>query len=89
MVQLREEVDLLAGAEMGEIRIACGAVVDQQILPSALIQFLQEHPQVDIRVEVINPDRMLEHQVNGEADIAVGSFGDELPEDIEQILVDS
>lgn len=83
------EVDLLAGAEMGEIRIACGAVVEQQILPSALIQFLQEHPQVDITVEVINPDRMLEHLVNGEADIAVGSFGDELPEDIEQILVDS
>lgn len=88
-VHFENEIDLLAGAELGELRVACGAVIEQKILPDALVPFLQEHPLVNIQVEVISPAKMLEHLEAGEADIAVGAFGDELSADIKRITVGS
>lgn len=68
------EVQLLAGAEKGEVRIVCGAVIEQGILPEACLQFLQQHPGVDLQVSVFNPVRMLECMRQGDADVAVGAF---------------
>lgn len=68
------EVSLLAGAERGEVRVVCGPVIEQGILPDASVRFLQQHPGVNLQVDVYNPDRMLECMRNGDADIAVGAF---------------
>jgi len=77
------EVSLLAGAERGEVRVVCGPVIEQGILPDASVQFLQQHPGVNLQVNVYNPDRMLECMRNGDADIAVGAFPDVAGLDVE------
>lgn len=68
------EVSLLAGAELGEIRVICGPVVEQGILPNAGLRFLQQHPGVNLQIDVYTPDKMLECMRNGDADVAVGAF---------------
>lgn len=71
-----QEISLLAGAELGEVRVVCGAVIEQEVLPNAIVQFLQEHSLVNLQVEVINPDRMQERLMSGDAEVAVGAFSD-------------
>jgi DNA-binding transcriptional LysR family regulator len=68
------EVALFAGAEKGEIRIVCGAVIELSILPDACLDFLQQYPGVDLHVSVINPQRMLEWMRQGSVDVAIGAF---------------
>lgn len=77
------EVSMLAGAERGEVRVVCGPVIEQGILPDASVQFLQQHPGVKLQVNVYNPDRMLECLRNGDADIAVGAFQNVAGMDVE------
>jgi len=79
------EVSLLAGDELGSIRVVCGPVVEQGILPNASVHFLQQHPGVDLLVDVYNPDRMLESMRNGDADIAVGAFARVVGLDVERL----
>ncbi len=71
---LESELSLLAGAEKGEIRVVCGAVIEQGIIPGASVAFLRSHPGVDLQVTVLNPERMLEWLREGMADVAVGAF---------------
>ena len=68
------EVHLLAGGEIGKIRIACGAVIEQGVLPKATINFLQQHPHAQLDVTIINPEKMLAYLDSGETDIAIGGF---------------
>jgi len=68
------QISLLAGAELGELRVVCGAVIEQEILPNALLRFLDRHPGVNLQVEVINPSRMLDRLQQGEAELAIGAF---------------
>ncbi len=84
-LNFEHELRLLSGNEVGEIRVVCGAVFEQEILPDAIIEFLSLHPQVSLKVDVCNPERMLERLSAGEVDVAVGAFSDVSMLDVQQL----
>ena len=54
-----EEINLLAGSEIGHLRIVCGAVIEQEILPNVLNRYLQHYPAMELSVDVISLESML------------------------------
>jgi len=68
------DINLLAGGDTGEIRVVCGPVIEQGILPDACVRFLQDFPRVKLKVDALNPDQMLDRLNSGTTDIAIGSF---------------
>lgn len=69
-----QQIKLLAGAEVGELRLLCGASFSEVIVPNAVAQFLKQSPGTKLRVDVINPETMLEILQQGDAEIVVGAF---------------
>ncbi len=68
------DINLLTGGDVGEIRVVCGPVFEQGILPDACVRFLEDFPRVKLKVDSLNPDQMLDRLNSGTTDIAIGSF---------------
>ncbi len=81
------EMRFLAGSDIGDIRVCCGAVLEMGILPNAIVSLLQSRPSVNVKVDVFDPEKMLHRLRNGDADIAVGFFDDLFDDNLEQIKV--
>lgn len=79
------EVKLISGSEIGQIRLSCGAAIEQSILPNVIIDFFSHFPKVNLDVSVINPEKMLARLQTGEADIAMGGFNTGVDHDFEEI----
>ncbi|RLA02646.1 MAG: hypothetical protein DRQ47_06595, partial [Gammaproteobacteria bacterium] len=81
------KIKALAGADEGEIRVLCGAVIEQNILPNTIIEFLKDSPNINFDVNVLNVDKMLPVLHDGNADVAIGVFNDTHHFDVEQIKI--
>lgn len=71
-----QKIKALIGAEEGSLRIVCGAIIEQNILPNIIIDVLRLYPKVNIDVNVVNHQKMLQSLHDGDADIAIGIFND-------------
>ncbi len=71
-----QKIKALIGTEEGSLRIVCGAIIEQNILPNIIIEVLKLYPKINIDVNVVNHQKMLQSLHNGDADIAIGIFND-------------
>jgi DNA-binding transcriptional LysR family regulator len=71
---VRETGDLLddiSGLRTGTVRVAGDTTVGIYVLPDALASFREQHPNIELSLEVVNRKRVRELLLNGEADIGV------------------
>lgn len=71
-----QKIKTLIGAEEGGLRIVCGAIIEQNILPNIITEVLRDYPNINIDVNVVNHQKMLASLHDGDADIAIGIFND-------------
>lgn len=67
----RNDLHMIRGAQVGEIRIAASPTVAMGLLPRSVVAFQRVHPQVRFRIsEAVYPD-MLPGVRNGDIDLAI------------------
>src|SRR5450759_4972116 len=80
---VRETGDLLddiTGLRTGTVRVAGDTTVGIYVLPDALASFREQHPSIELSLEVVNRKRVRELLLSGDADIGVAGrlWDDEL-----------
>jgi DNA-binding transcriptional LysR family regulator len=68
---LVHEAELIAGGEVGSVRLGIGLGVKQLFLPQLVTQIAKEHPALRLRVDVLPLDRLLTLLASREADLGI------------------
>ncbi len=71
---LERELTLMAGKELGMLRLGVGPVIEEEILPKILGDFLKAYPHIGFDIKVDNANNLMRFLEAGEIDIAVGAF---------------
>ncbi|MCF6197229.1 MAG: LysR family transcriptional regulator [Emcibacter sp.] len=74
MTILERELVMMAGQEVGTLRLGVGPVIEEEILPKTLGDFLKNFPHVGFHIKVDNAANLMVMLEEGEIDIAVGAF---------------
>lgn len=69
----------LAGARRGRVRIAATSTIAQTVLPNAVREFLQVHPDVRVEIEDLAPSEFVETLLAGRVDFGVGTLEGTVP----------
>lgn len=77
LAQLERELALMANLQGGMISVGVGPIVEQDILPKVLLDFVEQQYSFKISTVTMSSEALLENLQNGKLDIAIGTFGEE------------
>lgn len=77
IAQLERELALMANLHGGMISVGVGPIVEQDILPKVLLDFVEHEYNFKISTVTMSSEALLENLQTGKLDIAVGTFGEE------------
>lgn len=76
VVILERELVMMAGKDIGTLRLGVGPVIEEEILPATLGKFLKKYPNIGFDIKVDNATNLITLLKEGRIDIAVGAFSD-------------
>lgn len=71
---LQRQVQMMAGMELGELKIGVGPAIEQDLLSDVLARFVSKHGQVTVNILVDSAAHLLTLLKDGQLDIAAGAF---------------
>ena len=77
LAQLERELELMANLKGDMISIGVGPIVEQDILPKVLLDFVEHEYNFKISTVTLSSEALLENLLNGRLDIVIGTFGEE------------
>ncbi|CAB3663475.1 LysR family transcriptional regulator [Achromobacter kerstersii] len=78
----------LAQARRGRVRIAATSTIAQTLLPSAIRQFLNSHPQVIVSINDCAPAEFTDRVLSEHVDFGIGSLEGSVPGLEQQVILD-
>jgi len=75
---LKREIELLAGAQSGELRVSASPVLGESVVAIALGQVSARFPKLHISITISHPDQVVDDLLKGRADLGVANvYGSE------------
>ena len=76
---MRHELNDVANNQRGLLKIGIAATRGRRILPALIEEFQRVYPQIDIRLLEESTDSLQQSLMDGEIDLAIANFPEELP----------
>lgn len=70
---LRREIQLLAGLEVGTLTVAAGPYPGESTVAEAMARVTTEHPRLQVSLEVMAPEQVHEAVLSGKVDVGVAA----------------
>ena len=72
--QLAREIELLAGGEIGRVRMGVGPGAKALLMPGLVTRILDRFPQLHLDVDVLASDELYDRLISRQLDLVVGHF---------------
>lgn len=72
--QLEREIELIAGGEVGRVRMGIGPSAKALLLPALLIEILNRFPHLHLDVDVLSSDELYDRLALRQLDLIIGHF---------------